>query len=178
MVAMPGIPLAEVGEVEPAMHIKDDVVRRRQLVAVDLGVQRLRLTGFGVDPLDVAELVVRVRRNAHRVALDILAAAVVAQIQRAVRPKGQPIRPAAATGKHTGFAVRFDLRELVVADFRQDHRSVRAHHWSFRETESGRQDLNVTHGISPFFAARPIRRGIATPGPHRPLQRCMAVWPE
>src|ERR1019366_1321241 len=93
-------------------RIEHDVVWRRQFVAADLGVEGLCLTGFRVDLLNVAELVVRVGGNAHRVALDVLAAAVVAEVQRAVRPERQTVRAAAAAGKNAGLAVQRDSGQL------------------------------------------------------------------
>ena len=58
MIAMASQPLAKISEVEPALGVEYDVVRGRQPVVADLGIERPRLAGFRIDALDVTEFVV------------------------------------------------------------------------------------------------------------------------
>src|SRR5271169_832055 len=99
MVAMAGIALAEIGEVEAALLVEHDVVGCRELVAVAVDVEGLGRTCRTVEPLDGTVLVVRMRPLPHRHAFDIAAAAVVAEIERAIRPDRQAVRTAAGRGK-------------------------------------------------------------------------------
>jgi hypothetical protein len=91
MVTMTRRALAEVGEIEAAMPIEHQVIRRRQLVAVACGIQRGVCPGVRVNALDGPTLVVGVWALPHRRAFDIPAPAVVAQIERAVRPNRQAV---------------------------------------------------------------------------------------
>jgi len=78
MVAVTRVSLAEVGEIKAAVRIEHQVVRRRKLIAIALGIQRRVRLGLRVDALNGAEFVVRVRPLPHRRPFDVTAAAVVA----------------------------------------------------------------------------------------------------
>src|SRR4030095_4499580 len=107
------------------MHIEHDVVRRRQLVAVALGVERLAFARLGVGPLDVAELVVGMGALGPRGPRDVAAAAVVAEVEGAVWPDGQAVGPAAGGREQADLAIAGHTGAAVVADFRQHDRALR-----------------------------------------------------
>src|SRR5580704_17464332 len=86
MVAVARPPLAEVGEVKPALAVEHDVVRRRQFVPAALAVENARFASSRIDPLDIAALVVLGRPGRQKPALGIFIAAIVAQIERPVGP--------------------------------------------------------------------------------------------
>ena len=78
VVAVTRVPLAQIGEIKTAVRVEHQVVRRRELMAVALGIQRCVRPGFRVDALNGAEFVVGVRPLPHRRPFDVAAAAVVA----------------------------------------------------------------------------------------------------
>jgi hypothetical protein len=149
VVAMAGVALAEIGEIEPALLVEHQVVGGGELVAVALGVERLRLARLRVEALDRAALVAGMRPLAHRRALDIARAAVVAEIERAVGPDRESVGPATALREHRGLAVGRDARAAAVADLGQDHRSVGHDGGTFGKAETARQDLYVSHVSTP-----------------------------
>ena len=95
MVSLPGVTLAEVGEVKAACLVEHQIVGRREFVAVARGVELGHLAAGTVEALHEAVLVVRMRRHAHRVALDVAAAAVVAEIERTVGSDRETVGAAA-----------------------------------------------------------------------------------
>ena len=80
--------LAEVREPEPAAAIEHDVVRTAEPFAVERLVEALEAAGREIDALDAAGRVVsgRAQRQAQAVRYAPLEAAVVAHVDRAVRP--------------------------------------------------------------------------------------------
>src|SRR5438128_2699581 len=95
VIAIPPSALAEIGKVKPALAVEDQVVRRRQLVAAALAVENARLAAARIDALDGAALVILGRPGREKPALRILVAAIVADIESAVRASRDPVRPAA-----------------------------------------------------------------------------------
>ncbi len=151
---------------------------------VAFAVKRRGRTGRAVETLDGAALVVGMRPLPHRHALDVAAAAVVAEIERAVGPDRETVRPAAGRREQRDLAVGRHARASIVADLGQDHRSVGHGHRTFRKAEAGRQDTHLAHCIPPLslfganstptsvwptsaFRARVACRARATPA-HRP----------
>src|SRR4029434_7073138 len=100
---------------------------RRQRVAVAGGIQRGGFPGVWVNALDGPTLVVGVRAVPHRRACDIPAPAVVAQIERAVRPNRQAVWATPRVREYAGAPIRAYLRAATVADFGQHHRAIVAH---------------------------------------------------
>src|SRR6202007_139919 len=92
MIAVAAASLAEIGEIKPALAIKDDVVRRRQFVAVALAIEDAHLAGARIDPLNVAALVIPRRPGREKAACGIFGAAIVAEIERAVGAARQAVR--------------------------------------------------------------------------------------
>ena len=162
IVAVMREPLAEIGEIEPALPVEHDVVRRRQFVAVALGVERLGLAGFEVDALDRAVLVVRRRpggQKARRRLVD--RAAIVADIERAVGSGRAPVRPAAGLADLGLRAVRRDAGHFLPGNFSEDDRAVGHPDRAFRKAEIGRDDADII-GHIPLQADPQSRR---KPGP-------------
>ena len=87
-VAMTG--LAEIGEVESAAAVENDVVRPLQRVVAATIVKTAKLAGLEIDPFDASAGIVcgRPRRAQHARLLAPLEAAVVADIERSVWPQG------------------------------------------------------------------------------------------
>ena len=104
---------------------------------------------FGAEslwPLDGAELVVGMGALAHRGALDVAAAAVVAEVEGAVWPDGQAVGPAAGGREQADLTIAGHTGAAVVADFRQHDRAVGAGHRAFGEAQAGCHDGHVAHG--------------------------------
>ena len=97
MVAVAPAPLAEIGEIKPALAVEDDVVWRRQFVAAALAIEDAHFTGARIDPLNVAALVILRRPGREKAACGIFGAAIVAEIKRAVGAARQAVRPAAGS---------------------------------------------------------------------------------
>src|ERR1700735_640578 len=90
------VALAEIGEIEAALLVEDEVVGRGQFVAARLGVERPGLAGLGVDALDRAAFVfgrLAGRQKARRRLVN--RATIVTDIERAVGAGGDAVRPTA-----------------------------------------------------------------------------------
>src|SRR6516162_4337301 len=124
MVAVTSPSLAEISEVKAAVAVKDDVVRRRQFVTPALAVEDARLAGARIDPLNVAALVILSRPGREKPAFGIFVAAIVAQIERAIRAAGEPVWAAARRPDRGFAAVRRDAGNRVAGDLAQGHRAI------------------------------------------------------
>ena len=149
MVAMTRIALAEIGEIEAALLVEHQIVGRAELVAVALDVESPRLAGLRVEPLDRPVLVVGMRPLSHRLALDVAAAAVVAEIKCAIGPDRQTVRPAAGRRKHRHRAVRGDARAAAIAYVGQDHRAVGHRNGPLGEAQAAGQNTHLVHCVPP-----------------------------
>src|SRR5262245_1504046 len=182
---MTRVAFAEIGEVEATLLVEYQIIRCRKKVTVNLFIEQLRLAGLRVDALHVPELVVRMRPETHGMPLDIATAAIVAEIEVAVGPDRQPIRPPSALGEHAHLAVRRHPRAALIANFRQGYRTVGASHGALRKAQTCRQDAHVSH----IDASFQYRRASATmglecrskidgfPAPPDPLGECAIQRP-
>ena len=128
LVDVAGARLAEVGEVEAALVVEDDVVRAPQPEPVALGVEVLDLAGGDVDPLDPAADVVGWLRpgDGHAVDLGPLEAAVVADVDLAVGADGGAVGTAAGLGDLGDRAVGGDAGQRAALDL-DDHDAAVVH---------------------------------------------------
>jgi hypothetical protein len=79
----------------------------------------------------------------------ILATAVVAAIQRAIRADRQPVRTAARVADLCARTIRADARAAASGDFSQDDGAIGHDDGTFGETEIARHDTHVRHVRSP-----------------------------
>src|SRR5262249_60396886 len=115
--------LAEVGEPEAAGGVEDEVVRALERMLAALRVERLDLAGAHVDALDAAAAVTRGLFTRQHQPADVvpLEAAVVGDVDGAVRPDRRAVRPAAALGDDLLAAVRMDTRQRAGPDLHPQH---------------------------------------------------------
>ena len=145
MVAVARPPLAEIGEIKPALAVEDDVVRRRQFVPAALAVEDAGLAGARIDPLDIAALVILGRPGRQKPALGIFVAAIVAQIERAVGAAREPVRPAARRPDRRFAAVRRDAGDRAAGDLAQDDRAVGHRHRPLGKPQPRRHHAYIRH---------------------------------
>src|SRR5205814_6536428 len=146
MVTLVRVPLAEIGEVEPALAVEHNVVRRRQFVAVAFAVENARLDRLRIDALDRAALVIGPGPGRQKARIRLInGAAVVADIERAVGPGRNAVRPAAGLADLALAAVRRDPRHLPPGNLAEDDRAVGHRYRPFRKAEIARQHLDIGH---------------------------------
>src|SRR5215471_1143850 len=146
IVAMRRVPLTEIGEIEPALAVEHDVVRRRQFAAVELAVEHARLAGLQIDALDRAALVIGPGAGRQKARCRLIdGAAIVADIERAVRAGRDAVRPAARLADLGFAAVRRDTRHLPAGDLAEDDRAVGHPYRPLWKAEVARQDLDIGH---------------------------------
>ena len=120
-----------------------------QLVLANMGIEPLELAGGGIDPFDPAGLVIgrRPRRTADRAVFTKrpVEAAIVADIDRAVRPHGRSVGDAAQIGDEFAPAVPHP-RQGAAKDFDDHRRTVGKGHRPFGELQAFRQDVEPAHG--------------------------------
>src|SRR4029079_18035034 len=106
--------LAGIGEPEPAVGLEDDVVRSGETPAVAAVVEHLDGPGGEVDALDPTAGPVAAGETA----------AVVADVQRAVRSEGGTVGPAVALRDHLDSAVEAHPGDGGGVDLGQDETAV------------------------------------------------------
>ena len=120
---------AVIGEPEAAMGIEDEIVRGPQRAAIAVGVQVGDRAGREVDALDApADVVGRVEPTWEHQTTEIdrrEAAAVVAQVQRAVGADGRTVGPTDDLRHRLLGAVGMDSRDARPEHLHQDHTAVR-----------------------------------------------------
>ncbi len=154
MVALVRVALAEVGEIEAALSVEHDVVRRRQFVAVALAVEDARFPGLWVDALDRAVLVVGRRAGRHPARRSVIgAAAIVANVERAVGAGGDTVGAAAGLADLALAAVRHDAGDLAAGNLAEDHRTVCHPYRPFGKPQTIGDGANIAvgHASSPYF---------------------------
>src|SRR5215469_413051 len=99
-------------------------------------VQHARVACLRIDALDAAAVVVIRRAGGEPMVFRILAAAIVADVERAVWPDRGTVGTAACLPNFRQLAVRPDVSDASPLDVGDDQRAVRHHHWAFREAEA------------------------------------------
>jgi hypothetical protein len=143
-------------------------------VAVALGVEDAALAGAGIDALDRAALVVRRRPHPHEVAGQVEAAAVVAEVERAVGPEGESVRAARGEAEPGDGAVGADARDAAAVDLGEDDGAVAGDDGPLGKAQPSGEDADFGgHAFLPLrFGARD--RSVGGPGGacSEPRHRC------
>src|SRR5262249_38086176 len=144
LVARAPLVLAVVGEPEIAGLVEDEVVGSTQLELADLVIDALDPARPEINPLDPARDIIgrRGRRNEKAVALDMHRAAIVADIDRAIRPDCRAVRPAADVGDDFRPTVPA-ARQRPARDLHQDDGAIVHYDGAFREFQALDQDLVI-----------------------------------
>jgi hypothetical protein len=108
MVAGPCKPLAEISEIEAALGVEDKIVRCRQLVVAAVRIEDTRAAIFGINSLDAAAIVVVCGTDRHPMPRQVLTAAVIAKIKRAIRTECKAVRSATGGANRGTYAIRGD----------------------------------------------------------------------
>src|SRR6516164_4297440 len=151
MVAVAPAPFAEIGKIKPALAVEHDVVRRRQFVAAALTVEDTHFAGARIDPLDVAALVILRRPGREKAPRGIFRAAVVAEIERAVGPAGEPVRPTAGGREHGLGAARGHASNRTAGNLAQNDRTVGHRDGTFGKPQPRRHHPNIGHRRLPSW---------------------------
>ena len=150
LVAVAMARLAEIGEIESAVAIKHDVVRPLELDVAAAIVEHAELAGLGVDALDAAAAIAfgRADRTQQARLLAPFEAAVVADIERAVRPDREAVGAAPDISDDAHRPVRRDAGDGSARDFDQRDGAVFQSDRTFGKAQSGRQNFHVVHVVS------------------------------
>jgi hypothetical protein len=166
--AAAGVTDAVIGEPEPAVAVHHQVVRAAQGVSVALGVQVGDRAVMAVDPLDTtAEVSIAVESARNREAGEFgprEAAAVVAQVDRAVGTDRGPVGTAGDLGDRLLGAVGMDLGQAGSEHLDQHDRPVGHPDRPFGKLEAAR-DLGQ---LGSEFGDVRLLHGVMLPGPHVP----------
>ena len=135
--------LAQIGEVEAAVGIEDDIVGARQFVPIAAVIQAGHGAGGDVDPLDAAGCVIAggIAGQQNAILFIPFKAAVVAHIQRAIRADRHAVGAAAGRGHRLLAAIGVDARDAAGADFHHQHRTIGHRHRPFRKAQPFGDDL-------------------------------------
>ena len=145
-------PLAEIGEVDAAVRVADQIVRPAQLVSATLAVEHVDRAGGEVDPLEPSAAVILGldKRPAAALVIDRpFEAAIVDDVALAVRADRGAVGAAAGSGDDRLRAVRRDLGQRTGGDLDQDHRAVGAGDGPFGELQplGDRADVHRHRGL-------------------------------
>ena len=135
------------------MRVEHDVVRPAQLVRAAAVVQHADRAGLRIHPLDPAAGVVRrLHGRPQQAHLQPPGeAAVVADVERAVRPHRHAVRPAAGPRDHLHRAVRQHAADGLTLDLHQHHRAVPHRHRSLRKAQPRGHDAQFAHCPFPWI---------------------------
>ena len=155
-IAVAGIGLAMIGEIEIAGLVEDEIVRSFQGMAFDRIQYALHLACREIDTFDAAAIIIvrAVSGDQQPVHVGVEEAAIVADPECAVRPDGEAVGAAARSRDHFGLAVAPAARDAFLLDLDDDDAAVGHDDRALGKAESACDDLefHVAVSSSPFWA--------------------------